>query len=115
MNSAGRWLRYVYDLSCSGFVELMLTSAAENEEHVGKAIRESGVPREEIFVTTKLGYVFMFKIMLPGAKMADAHSTRWGHHGDVSGGFDVSLKALDIGYVDLFLMHWPQAVGPDGS
>ncbi len=68
MNSAGRRLRYVYDLSCSGFVELMLTSAAENEEHVGKAIRESGVPREEIFVTTKLGYVFMFTIMLPVQK-----------------------------------------------
>jgi len=65
-----------------------------NEEHVGKAIRESDVPREQIFVTTKLG---------------------GSHHGDVSGGFDISFKALDIGYVDLFLMHWPQASDADGK
>lgn len=31
--------------------------STDNEEHVGKAIRESGISREEIFVTTKLWYV----------------------------------------------------------
>ncbi len=39
-----------------------------NEEHVGKAIRELDVPREDIFVTTKLGYVVMFLITLPEHK-----------------------------------------------
>ncbi|KZT04789.1 Aldo/keto reductase [Laetiporus sulphureus 93-53] len=58
-----------------------------NEEHVGKAIRESGVPREEIFLTTKL----------PNK-----------HHHRVRESFEESLKALDCGYIDLYLMHWPQ-------
>jgi len=60
-----------------------------NEEAVGNAIRASGIPREEIFVTTKL----------PGE-----------YHDRVQEGFEASLKALDIGYIDLFLMHWPQAI-----
>ncbi|KAJ3489523.1 hypothetical protein NLI96_g2062 [Meripilus lineatus] len=59
-----------------------------NEEHVGKAIRNSGIPREEIFVTTKLGQA---------------------HHHKVEEGFETSLKNLGLDYVDLYLMHWPQA------
>ncbi|KAI5117867.1 hypothetical protein M0805_006569 [Coniferiporia weirii] len=64
-----------------------------NEESIGKAIRESEVPREEIFVTTKLS---------------------WKHHGSVREGFEISLKNLDISYIDLYLMHWPQASRDDG-
>ncbi|KAI5117866.1 hypothetical protein M0805_006568 [Coniferiporia weirii] len=63
-----------------------------NEESVGEGIRESGVPREEIFVTTKL---------------------TGGYHGSVREGFEISLKNLDIGYIDLYLMHWPQANSGD--
>lgn len=59
-----------------------------NEEAVGKAIRESGIPRSEIFVTTKL--------------------VDWDHD-DPARGLDGSLKALDIGYIDLYLIHWPMA------
>ncbi|KAH8118772.1 Aldo/keto reductase [Phellopilus nigrolimitatus] len=65
-----------------------------NEEVVGKAIRESGIPREEIFVTTKLPQP---------------------HHGSVHKGFEISLKNLDIDYVDLYLMHWPQATNEKGE
>lgn len=59
-----------------------------NEEDVGAAIRESGIPREEIFVTTKLwnddqGYDSALRT------------------------FDESLERLDLGYVDLYLIHWP--------
>ncbi|EJD49731.1 aado/keto reductase [Auricularia subglabra TFB-10046 SS5] len=60
-----------------------------NEAAVGRAVRESGIPRSEIFVTTKLGN---------------------GFHDKVQEGFEASLKALDIDYIDLYLMHWPQAV-----
>lgn len=60
-----------------------------NEKAVGEAIRESGIPREEIFVTTKLW-------------SADHHR--------VEEAFETSLKELDIGYIDLYLMHWPQAI-----
>ncbi|KAJ9098853.1 hypothetical protein QFC20_005860 [Naganishia adeliensis] len=62
-----------------------------NEQAVGKAVRDSGIPREEIFVTTKLTNE---------------------HHGLVQHGFNESLKALGIGYIDLYLMHWPQGNNP---
>ncbi|KAH8118773.1 Aldo/keto reductase [Phellopilus nigrolimitatus] len=66
----------------------------ENEEYVGKAIRESGIPRGEIFVTTKLAQI---------------------HHGSVQEGLELSLRNLDIDYVDLYLMHWPQAANEKGE
>jgi len=65
-----------------------------NEEAVGRAVRDSGVPREEIFVTTKLA---------------------WKHHGSVPEGFELSLKSLGMNYVDLYLMHWPQAADPESG
>lgn len=59
-----------------------------NEAGVGKAIKESGVPREEIFLTTKLW----------NANHA---------YDDALRAFDESLKKLDCGYIDLYLIHWP--------
>lgn len=61
-----------------------------NEQAVGQAIRESGIPREEIFVTTKL---WVQDFGYENAKKA----------------IDVCLKNLDLGYVDLILLH--QAFG----
>ncbi|KAE9403562.1 Aldo/keto reductase [Gymnopus androsaceus JB14] len=61
-----------------------------NEKEVGKAIRESGIPRSEFYITTKLG---------------------WEHH-RVQECFEESLDNLDCEYVDLFLMHWPQTYEP---
>ncbi|KAH9914829.1 Aldo/keto reductase [Fomitopsis serialis] len=65
-----------------------------NEEHVGKAIRESGIPREEIFVTTKLPSI---------------------HHHKVRESFETSLKTLGLDYVDLYLVHWPQSDTEEGE
>ncbi|EJU02702.1 Aldo/keto reductase [Dacryopinax primogenitus] len=65
----------------------------ENEEAVGRAIRDSGVLRSEIFVTTKL--------------------PNQAHHRVVEG-FENSFKNLDIGYIDLYLMHWPCAADDSG-
>ncbi|MEO5877295.1 MAG: aldo/keto reductase [Streptosporangiaceae bacterium] len=59
-----------------------------NEEGVGRAIRESGVPRGELFVTTKL--------------WNDAHA-----YDAALRAFDASLDRLGLDYVDLFLIHWP--------
>jgi 2,5-diketo-D-gluconate reductase A len=59
-----------------------------NERGVGRAVRESAVPREEIFVTTKL----------PGAQ----HGRR-----EALAGLDESLARLGLDHVDLYLIHWP--------
>lgn len=60
----------------------------ENEEPVGRAIRESGVNREDIFVTTKL----------------------WNDdikQDNAQGALNTSLKKLGLDYIDLYLVHWP--------
>jgi len=61
-----------------------------NEEALGKAIRESDIPRNEIWVTTKLWNTF--------------HTPA-----DVEPTFNDSLNNLGLDYVDLYLMHWPVA------
>jgi 2,5-diketo-D-gluconate reductase A len=59
-----------------------------NEREVGEAVRASGIDRSEIFVTSKLNNTF--------------------HAYDAAlDAFEGSLKALDIDYLDLFLVHWP--------
>lgn len=60
-----------------------------NEASVGKAIRSSGLKRNELFVTTKLGN---------------------GGHGyeNTMKEFEISMNKLDIEYVDLYLIHWPR-------
>lgn len=59
-----------------------------NEEQVGVAVKRSGVPREEIFVTTKV------------------NNAQQGYDSTMRA-FDDSMKKLDIGYIDLYLLHWP--------
>jgi 2,5-diketo-D-gluconate reductase A len=59
-----------------------------NEAEVGEAIRKSGLGRDEVYVTTKLGN---------GAHRPD----------DARKAFAGSLEALGFDYVDLFLIHWP--------
>ena len=59
-----------------------------NEEGVGRAIKESGIKREDIFLTTKLW------------------NTDQGYE-SVFTAFETSLKKLDTDYVDLYLIHWP--------
>ncbi|OYO02689.1 aldo/keto reductase [Enemella evansiae] len=57
-----------------------------NEEGVGQAIKESGIPRDQLFVTTKL----------------------WNdRHGDVRAAITESLGKLGLDYLDLYLTHWP--------
>lgn len=60
------------------------------EGAVGKAIKESGVPREEIFLVSKL--------------WNNKH-----HPDDVEDAFNASLRNLGVDYLDLYLMHWPSA------
>ncbi|MEM8859701.1 MAG: aldo/keto reductase, partial [Chloroflexota bacterium] len=61
-----------------------------NEEGVGRAVRASGIPREDIFITTKVWN---------GAQ----------REGKVQDAFAERLSKLDLGYIDLYLIHWPVA------
>ena len=74
----------------AGYRHIDTAMIYKNEEGVGKAIRESGIPREEIFVTTKLW------------------NTDQGYDNALKA-IDVSLSKLELSYVDLYLVHWPTA------
>jgi 2,5-diketo-D-gluconate reductase A len=69
-----------------GYRHIDTATMYRNEREVGRAIRDSGVPRQEVFVTTKLP---------PGATGRERRT------------LDDSLRALGTDYVDLWLVHWP--------
>lgn len=71
-----------------GYRSIDTAAVYGNEEGVGKAIAESNVPREELFITTKV----------------------WNaNHGYEStlAAFDESIRKLGLDYLDLYLVHWP--------
>ena len=72
----------------AGYRHIDTAAVYDNEEGVGKGIRESGVKRSELFVTTKL--------------WNDAHS-----YDKVFKAFDESMNKLGLEYLDLYLIHWP--------
>lgn len=74
-------------VSC-GYRLIDTASAYTNEDGVGRGIARCGIPREELFVTTKI----------------------WNNAqrlGDIEGAFNRSLERLKLDYVDLYLIHWP--------
>lgn len=77
----------MYALS-QGYRHLDTASYYHNEDAVGRAIKKSGIPREEIFVTTKVWN-------------EDQRQNK------VREAFEESLRKLDTNYIDLYLIHWP--------
>jgi 2,5-diketo-D-gluconate reductase A len=71
-----------------GYRHIDTAEMYRNEQGVGEAIRESGLDRSEVFVTSKLNNGF--------------HA-----HDDAIAAFDQSLEVLQFDYLDLFLIHWP--------
>jgi 2,5-diketo-D-gluconate reductase A len=69
-----------------GYRHIDTAQAYENEASVGKALRDSGVPRDELFITTKFH---------PGRT-------------DPFGELEQSVRRLGIDQVDLYLVHWPK-------
>ena len=71
-----------------GYRMIDTASAYKNEENVGRGIARCGIPRKELFITTKI----------------------WNNAqrlGDVEGAFQRSLDRLGLDYIDLYLIHWP--------
>jgi 2,5-diketo-D-gluconate reductase A len=80
--------RVVRDGIEAGFRLIDTAEGYHNEEGVGEAIRSAGVPREELFITSKL--------------------RNGGHDRDAAlRSFDDTMKALGLTTLDMFLIHWP--------
>lgn len=75
----------------AGYRHIDTAAIYRNEEGVGRGIAKSGIPREEIFVTTKL--------------WNDNHT-----YEDAKKALATSLEKLGLDYVDLYLIHWPNPV-----
>ena len=73
----------------SGYRHIDTAAVYGNEVGVGKGIHESGVPREELFITTKVW------------------NTDHGYDATMRA-FDESMKRLGLDYIDLYLIHWPK-------
>lgn len=72
----------------AGYRSIDTAALYANEEGVGRALRASGVPREQVFVTTKVW------------------NSDQGYESTLAA-FDASRKRLGMDYVDLYLIHWP--------
>ncbi|MDT5028929.1 MAG: 2,5-diketo-D-gluconate reductase [Micromonosporaceae bacterium] len=73
-----------------GYRHIDTATGYGNEAEVGRALHDSGIPREEMFVTTKL----------PPDRVGEERQT-----------LEASLKDLGVDYVDLWLIHWPPRAG----
>lgn len=78
-------IKWAYD---AGYRSIDTATIYGNEKQIGETLNELDIPREELFITTKVwnsdqGYKSTFKA------------------------FEKSLKKLDLDYVDLYLIHWP--------
>ncbi|WP_374776687.1 aldo/keto reductase [Streptomyces sp. NBC_01310] len=81
----------------AGYRSIDTASVYGNEKGTGKGVAASGVPREELFVTTKLW---------------NGPKQRWGRD-EVLRAFDDSLSKLALDHVDLYLIHWPRPMRDD--
>jgi diketogulonate reductase-like aldo/keto reductase len=70
----------------AGYRHIDTAQAYRNERSVGRALRDSGVPRDEVYITTKF---------YPGGEDPEAEAQR-------------SLERLGVDQVDLYIVHWPQ-------
>ncbi|KAI6028222.1 NADP-dependent oxidoreductase domain-containing protein [Pisolithus marmoratus] len=78
----------------NGYRHIDCAWAYGNEKEVGEGLRASGVPRSEVFITSKL----------------------WGtYHRRVEECLDETLANLGTDYLDLYLIHWPVPMNPSGN
>jgi diketogulonate reductase-like aldo/keto reductase len=80
--------RAIKDAVKAGYRSIDTAAIYGNEEGTGQAVRECGIPREELFVTTKVW------------------NARQGYDSTLEA-FEESRKKLGLEYIDLYLIHWP--------
>ena len=80
--------RLVAEAIRTGYRHIDTAAMYQNEAGVGAGLRTSGVPRNEIFLTTKVWFTDIAE-------------------GDLQRSVEASLGRLDAGYLDLVLIHWP--------
>jgi 2,5-diketo-D-gluconate reductase A len=78
--------RVVEDALEAGYRHIDTAAAYGNEAGVGAALAACGIPRDQLFITTKL---------------------RNGEHGSANAAFEASRRALRLDVIDLYLLHWP--------
>lgn len=83
-----------FALKDAGYRHIDCAWAYGNEKEVGEGIRLSGIPRSEIFITSKIWCT---------------------HHRQVAKALDEMLDNLGIEHIDLLLLHWPIALNPQGN
>jgi len=88
LSSGDQTPRAVESAIAGGYRLIDTAAAYGNEQQVGEGIKGSGIDRSELFITTKLW-------------MADYNFE------ETLRAFDVSLRKLDLEYLDLYLLHWP--------
>jgi len=76
----------------AGYIHIDTAAVYHNEEFIGKAIRDSGVPREKLFITSKLS------------------PSEHGYESTIAA-CKASLGKLGTTYLDLYLIHWPGKMG----
>ena len=89
ISSGGSCERAVDCALKAGYRHIDTASFYDNEADVGRAVRESGLPREQVFVTTKLW------------------NSDHGYASAIKAG-EKSLKRLGLDRIDLYLIHWPE-------
>jgi diketogulonate reductase-like aldo/keto reductase len=82
-------LRYALEIGYTHFDTAEMYGGGHSEELVGQAVRESGKKREDLFITSKV---------------TPSHL----NYNDVLKACENSLRRLQMNYIDLYLIHWPQ-------
>ncbi len=88
--------RAVIDALTTGYRHIDTAEMYGNEEYVGQGLKEAQIPRDEIFLTTKIWYTNLSREL-------------------VSKSVEQSLRKLQTAYVDLLLIHWPNPEVPVGE
>lgn len=81
----------------AGYRSIDTAAVYDNEKGTGRALAASGIPRDELFVTTKLW---------------NSATEKWTRE-SVLREFDASLDRLGLDHIDLYLVHWPRAMRDD--